>query len=69
MRNLIFLSTVKSDGIILFKSSHEYDIESEDMDSFFVKNEIGEIVPVYKACCNILYMINEESNSAERYNN
>ena len=68
MRNLIFLSTVKHDGIIYYKSSKEYDIEYEDRDSFFVKDELGVINPVYKACCNLLYMINEESNSAERYN-
>ena len=68
MRNLIFLTTVKKDGIIYYKSSKEYDIEYEDRDSFFVKDELGVINPVYKACCNLLYMINEECNSAERYN-
>lgn len=60
MKTLIFFNDIKKNGVVQYVKYKHYHIESEDQDSLFVKSEFGDICPMHKANCNILYMINEE---------
>jgi hypothetical protein len=60
MRYLIFLEKIRKAGLIQYQSCKRYLIESEDLDSFYLKDELGEINPIFKLNCNLLYILSEE---------
>jgi len=60
MRYLIFLEKIRKAGLIQYQSCKRYLIEKEDLDSFYLKDELGEINPIFKLNCNLLYILSEE---------
>lgn len=59
MRYLIFLEKIRKAGLIQYQSCKRYLIEREDLDSFYLKDEFGEINPIFKLNCNLLYILSE----------